>query len=501
MTELMKELLKQKEHNRLEVKRAREAVPQSLWETYSSFANTLGGTILLGVDEQANGELAVTGVPDSRRYIQTLWNTLNNRQKISHNILVQQNIRVEEIEGKHVIIIDVPRANRTNRPVYINDNVFTGSYRRDGEGDYHCSEEEVRLMIRDSSAGPTDLVILDSLDLDALCSDTIQKYRQRLSTVKPELSWNQLSDEALLYRLNAIGRSDRNSEFHPTAAGLLMFGYHHEIVKEFPHYLLDYREVVDEKTRWIDRVVSDAGTWSGNLFDFYFLVANKLTVNIKTPFALDKNMVRIDDTAVHAAVREALINTLIHANYYERRGLSIIKTNTSFRFSNPGSLRIEPEVAIDGGLSDPRNSTLFTMFTLINIGERAGSGLSNIFAVWKQKQWDTPSLSETFNPERTVLELSMRKSGDIKSGDIESGDIKSGDIKESSIQYRASTNLQRQRILEFLQTNETSTNAEICTLLDIKSSRARTLLSQMVNDGLLIAEGDRKGRIYRIKNT
>jgi len=104
------------------------------------------------------------------------------------------------------------------------------------------------------------------------------------------------------------------------------------------------------------------------------------------------------------------------------------------------------------------------------------------------------------------LELSMRKSGDIKSGDIESGDIesgdiKSGDIKESSIQYRASTNLQRQRILEFLQTNETSTNAEICTLLDIKSSRARTLLSQMVNDGLLIAEGDRKGRIYRIKNT
>ncbi|MFA5447935.1 MAG: winged helix-turn-helix domain-containing protein, partial [Sphaerochaeta sp.] len=87
------------------------------------------------------------------------------------------------------------------------------------------------------------------------------------------------------------------------------------------------------------------------------------------------------------------------------------------------------------------------------------------------------------------------------SGDINSGDINSGDIKESPTQYHGSTDLQRQRILEFLQTKETSTNAEICTLLDIKSSRARVLLSQMVEDGLLIAEGEKKGRVYRIKNT
>jgi predicted HTH transcriptional regulator len=79
--------------------------------------------------------------------------------------------------------------------------------------------------------------------------------------------------------------------------------------------------------------------------------------------------------------------------------------------------------------------------------------------------------------------------------------IKSGIIKVLPTQHRASTDLQRQRILEFLQTKGTSTNAEICFFLDIKSSRARTLLSQMVDDGLLIAEGDRKGRIYRIKKT
>jgi ATP-dependent DNA helicase RecG len=414
MPHIINDLYKLKEGNRLEVKRAREKVPQTLWETYSSFANTVGGTIVLGVDEDASGNLKVVGVPDADRYVKTIWNTLNNRQKVSRNILVEDNIKIEQVDGKNVIVIDVPRATRTDKPIFINNDVYYGSYRRHGDGDYHCSENEVRNMIRDSSTRAADLVVLDNMSLDVLCSETIEKYRRRLATVKPDLSWNQLSDEELLYRLNAIGRSDKDSFLHPTAAGLLMFGYHHEIVKEFPSYFLDYREVPDENNRWIDRVVSNAGTWSGNLFDFYFMIAEKLMVGIKTPFALDEKMVRIDDTPVHKAVREALVNALVHANYYEDRGLVVIKRQNSFEFSNPGGLRISPEAAINGGLSDPRNSTIFTMFTLINIGERSGSDLSNIFAVWKQQKWIDPYLSETFRPERTTLKLIIEKRADKK---------------------------------------------------------------------------------------
>ena len=126
-------------------------------------------------------------------------------------------------------------------------------------------------------------------------------------------------------------------------------------------------------------------------------------------------MVKVDDTPVRKAVREALVNSLVHANYYERRGLVVIKRRNSFEFANPGGLRISPEAAIDGGLSDPRNNTVFTMFMLINIGERAGNGLSNIFAVWKQQKWNAPILFETFNPERTTLKLVMEKRADKKS--------------------------------------------------------------------------------------
>jgi len=66
--------------------------------------------------------------------------------------------------------------------------------------------------------------------------------------------------------------------------------------------------------------------------------------------------------------------------------------------------------ALGGGVSDPRNSALFLMFSLIGIGERAGSGLMNIKATWKEEKLPEPTLKEMFNPDRTTLTLPLRKS-------------------------------------------------------------------------------------------
>ncbi|MCD7943756.1 MAG: hypothetical protein LUH43_02495 [Clostridia bacterium] len=80
--------------------------------------------------------------------------------------------------------------------------------------------------------------------------------------------------------------------------------------------------------------------------------------------------------------------------------------------SNLGGFRIDVEIAISGGVSDPRNGALIKMFNLVNIGERAGSGIPNIFGVWKKQGWAAPEISESFDPERITLSLCFEKSGD-----------------------------------------------------------------------------------------
>jgi len=121
-------------------------------------------------------------------------------------------------------------------------------------------------------------------------------------------------------RLPACRRQDcLQEDAGLTLAGLLLFGKRPAIQKGVPFYFVDYQEQPEDKTsqtRRLDRVVPD-GTWSGNLFDFYRKVSRKLVADLKVLFVLKGNF-RQDDTPLHRALREALINALVHADYAGR---------------------------------------------------------------------------------------------------------------------------------------------------------------------------------------
>ena len=229
--------------------------------------------------------------------------------------------------------------------------------------------------------------------------------------------------EDFLHRIGAMAH-DTDGKLRPTAAGLLMFGHEYEIVREFPHYFLDYQEhdrSATEDERWTDRFVSSSGDWSGNICDFYFRVYNRIAQDIKVPFKLEGTD-RIDDTPLHKALREALANALIHADYYDRRGLVIQKWPDKIRIANPGAFRINVQEALVGGVSDPRNESLIKMFNLINVGERAGSVLPSIRTIWLRQGWQEPEIVESFNPDRTTLELPFAANKvAVKSGGKEGG--------------------------------------------------------------------------------
>ena len=114
------------------------------------------------------------------------------------------------------------------------------------------------------------------------------------------------------------------------------------------------------------------------------------------------------------AIREALANCLINADYHGLRGVVIRKEPDKLVLANPGYIRTGKKQMRLGGESDPRNKALMKMFNLINIGERAGSGVPNIFNVWADEGWEEPVIEERFDPDRTILALSFLKKEDAK---------------------------------------------------------------------------------------
>ena len=186
MSDFMGRLQSMREHNRLEFKKATGNLPKSFWESYSSFANTEGGVIVLGADEGLDGYPVPTGIKDVEQVRKQLWDGLNNPQRASANILADSDVTIEAWEGKSLIVVNVPRADRRVRPVYVGNNPKTGTYRRNGEGDYHVTEEAYLSLVRDSLRDPIDSVVLDEFTLEDLYDETVQAYRNRFESVRPK---------------------------------------------------------------------------------------------------------------------------------------------------------------------------------------------------------------------------------------------------------------------------------------------------------------------------
>jgi len=484
-----------RENNRLEAKRAIGGLPNSIWETYSAFANTNGGVILLGVEENTDKSFNIAGIDHPEKLISDFWNTINNPQKVSINLLNDKKVSVIEVDGNSIISIEVPRAERTDKPIFIGENPFKGTFRRNGEGDYHCGEEEINAMYRDKAIKTQDMLVLEKMEFNVFSYDTIRSYRNLMRLTRPEHIWTDLEDHDFLYRIGAVAYGE-DKKLHPTAAGLLMFGYEYEIVKEYPYYFLDYQERFDASERWDDRFVSSSGEWSGNVYDFYRKAYNKLSQNIRVPFKVVDGL-RVEDTPVHKAIREALANCLINADYYGRRGLVVKYRPQEIMLENPGRFRIDIATAIEGTVTDPRNALLMKFFNLIDVGERSGRGVYEIYRVWANMGWDTPALIEALDLDRTVLTLPIKKETtkrDDKKETIKKRRQKRDDKKETT-----KTRQQKEAILLYLEKNGAITTVAAAALLHVGTTRAKTLIYQLVDAGEIASQGDNKNRSYVLR--
>ena len=164
---------------------------------------------------------------------------LNDGKKVSVNLLAEEDVKDCKVGEDLVLSIRVPRAKREVRPVYINDSLFDGTFRRNGEGDYHCTRSEIKAMLRDQTEETSDMKVLENVEIGDLNLDTVHAYRNRHSAYRTGHVWESLGDEKYLERIGAAKRGEADKRLHPTAAGLLMFGEEFRILNEYPEYFLD----------------------------------------------------------------------------------------------------------------------------------------------------------------------------------------------------------------------------------------------------------------------
>lgn len=386
----LRELLEFGEKISLECKKAESNLPNSIWSTYSAFANTIGGVILLGVEEtQRAGELypsyEIGGVRNADRQIKDFWNHINS-DSVNANILSDGNVYTLKLENGVVIVIEVPQADYRYKPVFINGNPYKGTFKRNYEGDYHCTEEEVKEMLRDSNDSGNDGFLIEGFTMDDIDDESLKSYRTEFELKNPDHVWNTNDNKTFLSNLGCYTKDRMTGKEGLTLAGLLMFGKGLPIRERFDNIRLDYIDKTNllPGMRWSDRVTYD-GRWENNLYNFFKIVIRKLTSDIRRPFVLD-GLTRVDDTPVHKAVREAVTNLIIHSDYLINGILMVEKFDNCLHLSNPGNLKLPVSVIYKGGNSKARNPRMQNILRMVGYGDNIGSGFPTILDAWKKRK-------------------------------------------------------------------------------------------------------------------
>ena len=163
----------------------------------------------------------------------------------------------------------------------------------------------------------------------------------------------------------------------------------------------------------------------------------------------------------------------VNTDYFLPCGVVIKKEDDKLVIENPGSIRTGKKQMLRGGISDPRNKTLMKMFNMIGIGERAGSGIPDIYQVWENEGWAAPVVEESYNPDRTRLTLEFaEKQANKTNGKKQT--IKTNDKKQTT-----KTEIHREKIRNFLTENELASARDISLIIGLSAERTRVILAKM----------------------
>lgn len=377
--DLLTELNELDESVRIEAKRASE-LGKSVMQTVVAFANEPGlggGHLLMGVDWKTDDKGDViywaTGMPNPDK----VQMDLASQCASALSTVLRPEMRVEQLDGKTVLVVFVPEADPSQKPVYIKaTGLPRGAYRRIGSTDQHCVDEDLWVLRGETQpqVGPDMMAVSDAnrSDIDPLA---VAEYRRLRAEVNPGAEELAYGDDDLLEGICALRRV--NGELRPTVAGIVLFGKSLALRRLMPALRVDYVRVAG--TQWVEdadeRFVTTLDVRKPLLLALKQIQSTILD-DLPKGFKLDPGELqsRQEPVLPRKVIREALANATMHRSYQVNSPVQIVRYSNRIEILNPGfSLKHLDDLGTPG--SRLRNPAIAAVLHDLHWAETKGSGV------------------------------------------------------------------------------------------------------------------------------
>lgn len=390
------------ETKNIEFKKAKDGVPENLYDTFSSFSNTSGGIIIFGVDEKNNYNISGISHPD-----------ILQKKVAEQSLLMEPKIRpiitICEYKGKIIASAEIPELDVFNKPCYYSGKgKMKGSYIRVGDADLPMTDYEIYSFDAFKYKTEDELRCKERIDSDIFNDIAINAYLDKLLSLKPNLV---NLDKNTILKMNGI--IDKNN--CPTICGIMNFGKYPQIFSPNLDIVAvkcacnEYGVADNNEVRFLDNKRLD-----GTISEMLKLALSFVISNIKKATRVNEYGIREDILEYPIkALREIILNALIHRDYSihtENDPIRLIIYDDRIEITNPGGLYGRLSIDDLGKVrSDIRNPFIASILEILEVTENRYSGIPTIYAEMKKAGLMEPVFENLRGTFKVTLYNSKKK--------------------------------------------------------------------------------------------
>ena len=415
---------------------------EDIYKEVIAFANTDGGIVYVGIDNNGNA----VGLTDVDQEYTRITNGI--RDAIMPDVTMFVRFTIQENK-----VVRITVSEGSNKPYYLKGKGLkpSGVYVRQGTSSVPASPEQIRQMIKESDG------------------DTFEEMR----SMEQELTFEAAQRAFKLYgvewgteKYRSLGITQKKDDIYTNLALLLSDQCAHTTKIA----------VFSDDARTVFR---DSKEFTGSIFRQFEDAVNYLALCNKTSSVI-KGVVRTDKQDYpEEAIREALLNAIVHRDYSFSGSIIINVTDYNMEFISLGGLLpgLSPD-DIRSGISQPRNKNLAEVFHRLRLIESYGTGIRRIFNLYadcpEQPQIEvTPNTFKIVLPNMNAVAATPKQASPVTA--------------------------QMQKVLDYISEHGQITDEEVQSLLGIKKTRAFDLIKKMREMGLIDVVGRGLEKRYLLK--